>query len=288
MSLTEVAVDLDGKDIDSGVQVEEPEIAPPEPPDGGEKDTPEVKEEPTQDAVAEPQKTGELDELEKIKRDRDALGYRLRTETSELRRQMQFLEEQLRQEKAKIQKREIDEATDKDMARIEHLKDVDPDTYIAEARRIMEVKVQRQLEEDRRAIETNLQVMAFSAKQQQVEERLVRDFPDIVNGESELFKEAQVSIKNRYTDQEIAYLQANAPQVFYDIVSETAARIKLKKVEASKADQSRQQRVNSQGVVESKPKNDASGESKLTKEQLVFCRKNGFDPKEYAKFVGRK
>lgn len=288
MSLMEAVVDLDTKEVAPEVPVE-----PEQPNEAGiepQKETPEVQEEAQEVAATqvEPHQTREPDEVEKLKKDRDALGYRLRTETTELRRQMQFLEEQLRQERDKSRKREIDEATTKDFDRISYLKDTDPDTYVREAQRIMEDKYRRQAEEDRRAAETNAQVRAFSARQQQVEERLVRDFPDIVNGESELFREAQVAIKNRYTDHEVAYLQANAPQVFYDLVSETAARLKLKKFEANKADQTRQQRVNGQGVVETKQRNETTPESKLTKEQLAFCRKNGFDPKEYVKFTGRK
>lgn len=290
----DVTPETDFQDVSATESQAPPIQGEEEKPPDGEKEP--VKDESKKDdgepsQAKEPDEVAKLkDEFEKIKKDRDALGYQLRRLSDEHGRQVKFLEEQLRQEREKVRQREFGDDKERAISVIAHLKETDPDLYVREYQRILDHHHEKRLAEEREAIKTNQMVQTFNARRQAVESQMARDFPDLTNDQSELFVETQKIIMHRYTPEEVAYLQCNTPQVFYDIAAEAAARISLKKLQAEKANASREQRVNAQGAVDGKKKAGGDG-SGLTKEQQDFCRKNGFDPKEYAKFVvgaGRK
>lgn len=289
----EVQVEVTPETDFSDVSVEEskapPVVEEDAKPPVGEEDP--VKEEPKQEGdepsrAKEPDEVVKLrDEFEKLKKDRDALGYHLRRLSDEQSRQVKFLEEQLRQEREKVRQREFGDDKERAITAIAHLKETDPDLYVSEYQRILDHHHEKRLAEEREAIKTNQMVQTFNARRQAVEAQMAKDFPDLTNDQSELFIETQKTIMHRYTPEEVAYLQSNTPQVFYDIAAEAAARMSLKKLQAEKANASREQRVNAQGAVGGNKKAASDGLG-LTREQIDFCRKNGFDPKEYAKFVG--
>lgn len=291
MALQEAVVEITPDSDFAEVEIEEqaPPVKEEEAPPPVKDEPKPVKEEPqkeddTEAAEKVAAKAREAEEVEKIKKDRDALGYRVRRMEDDYSKRIQFLEDQLRQERDKIRKREFGDDRDKQLASIAHLKDTDPDLYIREYQRVTDNFHEKRAAEERAAIQTNVNVQAFEAKRRAVEERMTKDFPDIANESSELFVETQRTIMSRYSPEEIVHLHTNAPMVFYDIAAESAARLQVKKLQEEKANATREQRVNGQGVVESKKKtSDSIG---LTKEQLAFCKKNGFDPKEYAKFTG--
>jgi len=207
------------------------------------------------------------------------MGYSLR----EINRQKAFLEEQLRKER---EKQLVKDGLAQELDKIKHLRDVDPDAYIREHTRIIEAQLRKEMDVEREALKANSFISQAQARRQKVEERLVRDYPDINDQGSELFIESQKTLQSRYTPEEVALLLSNSPEVFLSIVGETATRLKLKKLESAKVDKSREDRVRGQGVVEGAKKSSAT-EPGLSREQLQFCKDNDFDPKEYAKFVAR-
>lgn len=289
MAFEEVAVDETPETDFNEISVEE---EPGNPPDEGEKAKPEEEkqtdepsekkaDEPPPDKELEPSKELDLT-VEKLKKDVASMGYSLR----EINRQKAFLEEQLRKERENQQKQLVKDGLAQELDKIKHLRDVDPDAYIREHTRITEAQLRKEMDVEREALRANSVISQAQARRQKVEERLVRDYPDINDQGSELFIESQKTLQSRYAPEEVALMLNSSPEVFLSIVGETATRLKLKKLESAKADKSREDRVRGQGVVEGAKKSSAT-EPGLSREQLQFCKDNDFDPKEYAKFVGK-
>jgi hypothetical protein len=238
------------------------------------------KEEKQPEAPVFDQKKYEED-LERERKDKATIAYNLR----ESQRQQRFLEEQLAKERSERMRATIKDEHEAELAKIAHLRDIDPDAYIRERERIMDARYRRESEHEREAQRTRMVAEDARAKMQSVEERLNKDFPDIRNKESELFREARATLESRYTPDEVAKIVTTAPQVMYDIVSEANARLRLKQYEAEKANTSREKRVASQGAVETQQK--ATNVVQLTREQKEFCKKNNFKEEDYARFVGK-
>lgn len=252
-----------------------------EPPVGEEEEvTPPEKDESIKETPPEPPKDAE--ELERIRKDNAALGYNLR----EANRRLQFLEENLRKEREKGTRRELDEGHETALSKIAHLKDIDPDLYTREWQRLTEDKYRREQEQEREANKTRSMAEEVATRRQRVEDQLHRDFPEILNQSSGLFVEVKKNIEGRYTPEDISRILANTPQVFYDIVSETNSKLRIKQMEAEKANIEREKRVSGQGSLDSKPKSTTVG-VKLNADQLKFCKDHGYKPEEYAKFVGK-
>lgn len=221
------------------------------------------------------------EELERERKANASLGYNLR----EAERQRKFVEDQLRQERERLNRAAIKTEHENELSKIEHLKDIDPDAYIRERERLIEARYRKEAEQEREAIKAKVVTEEAGARRQRVEEKIERDFPELRDQTSVLFTEVRASIESRYTPEQAAYILANAPEVMYDIVEANHARIKIKQLEAEKANASREQRVNGQGAVPAQKK--STGTVTLTKEQLDFCKKNNFKPEDYAKFVGK-
>lgn len=220
------------------------------------------------------------EELERERKDKASIAYNLR----EAERQRKFVEEQLRQERERLNRAAIKTEHETELSKIEHLKDIDPDAYIRERERLIEARFRKEAEQEREAIKTKVVSEEASARRQRVEEKIERDFPALRDQTSVLFTEVRKSIESRYTPEQAAYILANAPEVMYDIVEANDARIKIKQLEAERANASREERVKGQGAVSAQKK--ATGNTvTLTKAQLDFCKKNGFKPEEYAKYV---
>lgn len=280
----EVVVDMTPETDFDEVSVEEetPPVQEEELPDGEEKEEeqPPEKDAAQDDEPPAPQKDDE--ELERIRRDNANLGYNLR----EAKRQKEFLEDQLRQEREKNTKRTLQDEYDVELSKISHLKDIDPDAYNREWQRITENKYRRERDQEAEATRARASANEAMERRQRVEVKLNADFPEILNQSSDLFVESRKTLESRYTPDQITYIFNNMPQTFYDIVSETNSRLKLKKIQSESADKSREKRVNGQGALESQKKQTGTG-VKLTKDQLQFCKENGFKPEDYAKFVGK-
>jgi hypothetical protein len=122
-------------------------------------------------------------------------------------------------------------------------------------------------------------------RRRRVEERIERDFPELKNQGSVLFAEVRSSLESQYSAEEAAYILAHTPQVMYNIVEATSARLRLKQLEAERANEGREKRVAGQGAIEAAKKSTAT--TTLTKQQVEFCKKNDLDPKEYAKYLAK-
>ncbi len=238
------------------------------------------KEEKQPEAPVFDQKKYEED-LERERKDKATIAYNLR----ESQRQQRFLEEQLAKERSERMKTTIRDEHEAELAKIAHLKDTEPELWANEYRRIVDARYRREAEYEAESQKTTRIAEEARARMQSVEYRLNKDFPDIRNKESELFREARATLESRYTPDEVAKIVTTAPQVMYDIVSEANARLRLKQYEAEKANTSREKRVASQGAVETQQK--ATNVVQLTREQKEFCKKNNFKEEDYARFVGK-
>ena len=221
------------------------------------------------------------EELERERKDKAAIAYNLR----ESQRQQRFLEEQLRQEREKIQRAAMRSEHDAELSKIEHLREIDPDAYIRERERLLEARYRKELEQEREAIKTRVVSEEASERRRRVEERIERDFPELKNQGSVLFAEVRSALESQYSAEEAAYILAHTPQVMYNIVEATSARLRLKQLESERANEGREKRVAGQGAIEATKKPTAT--TTLTKQQVEFCKKNDLDPKEYAKYLAK-
>lgn len=260
------------------VPVEESPASEPE--DGGGKEA--VKEEPAPKEEVAPAIDPKIsEELERERKDKAAIAYNLR----ESQRQQKFLEEQLRQEREKINRAVMKSEHDAELSKIEHLKEIDPDVYIKERERLIEARYRKEMEQEREAIKSRVVSEEATERRRRVEERIERDFPELRNQGSVLFAEVRSTLESQYSAEEAAYILAHTPQVMYNIVEATNARLRLKQLEAERANEGREKRVAGQGAIEATKKQAAP--TTLTKQQMEFCKKNDLDHKEYAKYLAK-
>jgi len=219
----------------------------------------------------------------KLKKDRDALGYKLRKLEEEYSTQIKFLEKQLAEVREQAKASRAEEERKRALGSISHLKELDPELYAHEVSRIMEADLRRRSEEEKAALEASRAAAEHQMRQRMVEERLVRDFPDIADEGSELYKEAQSIIMTRYGPEQSTKMLLHAPEAFYSIVAEANANVQLRKVHEQSADESRRRRVASQGAVEAQPRSESSTIPRLTREQYEFCKRT-WDSYAYPKF----
>jgi hypothetical protein len=221
------------------------------------------------------------EDLERERKDKATLAYNLR----ESERQRKFVEEQLQKEREKTTRRELKDEHDVALSKIEHLREIDPDAWVRERERILEDRHRKELDQEREAVRTRTISEETQARQRRVEEKIDRDFPELRDAKSPLFLEARAIIDSRYTQDEAAHILATAPQVMYDIVESAHAKLKIKQLEAERADVTRKQRVVAQGAVDGQKKTGAS--VVLSKEQKEFCKRNDLKEEDYAKFVSK-
>lgn len=221
-------------------------------------------------------------ELRKAEKDRNRMGHSLR----QLSEQFSFVQDQINQERAKMTTSDLEKKRDQKIREIQHLKEDDPDLYYNQREQIIEDYWKNKNEEEKRISTSIDQTTRSNQQYQAVNMKLVNDFPDIEDEDSELFAESKKILFERYSRDEAAQVAKEQPKVFYSIVSEAAKNLKIAKIESGQVNRSREQRVKGQGVIEPVKKPGKEGSAKLTPQQMKFCKDHGYDPAKYAKFIG--
>jgi hypothetical protein len=260
---------------------EEPESDGGKPP-VEEKETPSAKakgEEPPEEGEHKEPKPE--DEVAKVKKDLAKLGYNLRR----LEEEKSFVVAQLEEERNKGLQTELEKSKNRKLQEIEHLKDIDPDAYYAQKDKIIEEYHTSRVDEEKKARETTESVRKATTLREEVNQRLMTDYPDITNMESDLFQETKKIITDRYSAEEAAQIAAQYPKTFYAIVEAAALKLEVKKLKSGDAEKERKERIGGQGAVQGSGGGNGKAEVKLDKAAIEFCKKHGYDQAKYAKHL---
>lgn len=276
---TVVEVDTDFGPKEAVVEEELPEGEPKE------SEEEPVKEPEPAPAPAQAETKPAIDEAEKLRKDNARMGHSLR----ENDRRIAFLEKELNELRVARLREEDKREHDKALAGIDHLKDEDPVQYLTEREKLHEERLERRLKEEREIKQTDSDVAAIQSRQQEVNSLLMAEYPAMGDLGSPLFKKTMEYLHSRYTPEQVNNLIVHQPDRVYDIVSIVDRDLRLQSRDAQDANKSRESRVNKQTVPGAVvPNKGEEATSKLTREQLAWCKKRGWGKErieKYAKFV---
>lgn len=218
------------------------------------------------------------------------LAYKLRQyekEVRELKRKQEFMEAQ-RQSELEERKHEVTLA---DRQRnIETIRVTDPDLAERHQRELDNERLKHDIvKEVKPQVRPPTYVEDVRPIHEEVNMRLVTDFPDVADQNSDLFRESRKILLEEYSEDEITHLVQEKPTMFYKIVEQANTRLEIRRMKESKgheeAEVQRKDRVGAQGAPPAQPAKKT--EVNLGPEELKWCKKNGYDPKEYAKYYSK-
>ena len=224
---------------------------------------------------------------------------RAKQEAEEARRRLAFIEQQQQQQAKQM---ELEQKREQNRIYLQQLQTADPERYEIEKNRILREEIEEGVAskiapqappqfqqpippQSPTPATTPQQTAEAQSRINMVNAKIEADFPDITDHNSALFKKAQEILFTQNTPQDIDFMLSHRPEMFYTNVALAAQMLENEKLQKQLTDTSRQERVANQGAAHSTGQSTNTPESKLTPEQLAWCKRMGFNPKEYAKYV---
>jgi len=223
-------------------------------------------------------------------------GVRSDANLAETQRRLAFMEEQRKKD---IQKADLAEKREKNRIYLEGLKEAGSDNYEPERDRVLREDIVDAVtppaSEDDKIAAKPVDVLPDSEEVADFQERITKtnnklntEFPDITSKDSALFKKSQAMLFENNTQDEIDYMLKHNPEMFYTHVKLANTLLENEKLKTmanhTQIEGNRQERILGQGVAHSQGAQQG-GADNLTPTQRAWCKEQGYNPKEYAKFA---
>jgi hypothetical protein len=225
-------------------------------------------------------------EVEKLRKANAELGYNLREREREHDRRLKFLEKELQEANARKLKEDEIKTFNEKLKSLEQLKEDDPVEYLNKRDQLNQERFDKRLEEASKITQVNKEIDVDLDRQQEINAKLTRDFPDMTDTSSPLFQETLKYMYGRYSKEKVDSIIRTDPERVYDMVTIVDKDLKIRKVSEKGADKDRLARVNGQGAVQTVPGKDGSdGSVGLNAEQERWAKSRGWSKEQRAKYA---